>query len=217
MQKMKVPPRKVPFKAPVANRKPSHSGGLGRAKILTPEQFDEALASTETLSLYPGRDQCFLLLSHRAGMRSQEIALLWVEDVTDVRGRLTDTISVSKRAGKYGRARDIPMHPSIKEALAAYLSATGITEGPIFWSAQGRPMTPNAVQKQIASIYARCGFRGARSHSGRRGFITTAARTANMHNSSIKDVQLLAGHSDLKTTAGYIEASPGAVNLVASL
>ena len=61
----------------------------------------------------------------------------------------------------------------------------------------------------FAGWYRALGFNGCSSHSGRRGFITNAARKIGAVGGSLRDVQLLAGHSSLSTTQRYIEAAEG--------
>jgi len=58
--------------------------------------------------------------------------------------------------------------------------------------------------------YRHLGFVGCSSHSGRRTFITNAARKMSTVGGSLKDVQELAGHSNLRTTQRYIKANPQA-------
>ncbi|KAG1135892.1 hypothetical protein G6F36_016174 [Rhizopus arrhizus] len=53
--------------------------------------------------------------------------------------------------------------------------------------------------------YRHLGFVGCSSHSARRTFITGAARKITTVGGSLRDVQILAGHSNLRTTQRYIE------------
>lgn len=46
--------------------------------------------------------------------------------------------------------------------------------------------------------YRHLGFVGCSSHSGRRTFITNAARKISTVGASLKDVQELAGHTNLR-------------------
>ena len=56
-------------------------------------------------------------------------------------------------------------------------------------------------------IHALVGAEVAHQHSGRRTFITNAARKISTVGGSLRDVQVLAGHSSLTTTQRYIEVN----------
>ena len=60
-------------------------------------------------------------------------------------------------------------------------------------------------------------FTGASSHSGRRKANMKWARKISSVGGSLRDVQLLAGHSALSTTRRYIEASEEAKRRVVEL
>lgn len=214
---VRIPPRKDVKKTKIVAVDGRHRGPIGKAKILTPEQFEKACDKALDRSFYGERDRLFILLSRYCGMRSQEIARLWVEDITDVEGKITSQINVSKRGAKYGKERTIEMRQEVRSALLAYIKKAEIKRGPIFFTRDGDPMTPNGVQKQIKRTYDACGYEGARSHSGRRYAITTMAQNVNTIGASLEDVRIFAGHADLTTTASYIDASPHAKKMIGFL
>lgn len=74
-----------------------------------------------------------------------------------------------------------------------------------------------AIVNKFAGWYRALGFVGASSHSGRRTAITGWARKISSVGGSLRDVQLLAGHSALGTTQRYIEGSEDAKRRVVGL
>src|SRR5580704_8761727 len=71
-------------------------------------------------------------------------------------------------------------------------------------------MSPQAIVNLFWRWYRHVGFDGCSSHSGRRTFITNTARKISTVGGSLRDVQMLAGHTNLRTTQRYIEANPEA-------
>ena len=68
-----------------------------------------------------------------------------------------------------------------------------------------------------ARWYRMVGFNGCSSHSGRRTFITGAARKISTLGGFLRDVQILAGHAALSTTQRYIETDVEAQRKVVDL
>ncbi len=66
-----------------------------------------------------------------------------------------------------------------------------------------------AVVNMFKRRYADLGLLGCSSHSGRRTFITNATRKISTVGGSLRDVQMLAGHSLLAVTQRYIEGNSG--------
>ena len=157
-----------------------------------------------------------LMLSVQAGLRAKEIAgLTW--DRIDW-GAKTMLLTTTKG----DKPRAVPMHPDLAAALKAYQEARGDkAAGHVLVNTHSRPGTPlsaAAVAVWFGDFYRdRLGWEGYSSHSGRRTFVTNAARKIAEAGGSLKDVMALAGHSDLSTTQKYIDTDPDAQRRVVSL
>jgi integrase/recombinase XerC len=182
---------------------------LGRqAKILSDRQVHAVLAALET-HRYPLRDRVMVLLSVKAGLRAVEIASITWNMLTDSEGGISDVIALENRASKGRRGgRVIPMHPDLKAALLALQRERGEKarpDLPVIFSERDRSLSPGAVAVWFFRLYGALGMIGCSSHSGRRTFITRAARKVSEVGGSLRDVQQLAGHASLGTTSLYIE------------
>jgi integrase/recombinase XerD len=193
---------------------------LGKqAKILTKAQAD-AVYGYLRLTRYPTRNRTIFLLSLKAGLRAKEIASLRWEMLTDAEGRLADVISLTDNASKGRSGRSIPLNKELQAALALLKGEADKSkrQSPyVITSERGEKTSSYAVVNMFAAWYRALGFNGASSHSGRRTFITNAARRISTVGGSLRDVQLLAGHSALGTTQRYIEADGMAQRRVVEL
>jgi len=158
---------------------------------------------------HPVRDTVMVLLSFKAGLRAKEIAGLTWSMVTDASGALTDQIALINRASKgKGGGRHIPMHAELRAVLAVLQETRRDkvrADLPVIFSERGNGYSANSVAVWFHHRFAELGLKGASSHSGRRTFITSAARKIIEVGGSLRDVQQLAGHSSLTTTQSYIE------------
>src|ERR1700747_1251531 len=153
---------------------------LGKqAKIITDKQVRAILAELATRR-YPLRDRVMFLLSLKAGMRAVEIASITWAMVTDAEGAIADVIALQNRASKgKGGGRHIPMHPEIKAALMALRRERGDKahpDWPVIHSERNHGLSAAAVAVWFHRLYRDLGMVGCSSHSGRRTFITRAAR-----------------------------------------
>jgi integrase len=191
-----------------------------QAKTLTKPQIDAVLGYLAT-TRYPIRDRVIFLLSVRAGLRAKEIASLSWEMVTDAEGTLIDLISLPNAASKGKRGgRAIPMSKDLRAAFAELKSANQGSGRPspyVVATERAAQTSSYAVVNKFNGWYRALGFSGASSHSGRRTAITTWARRISSVGGSLRDVQLLAGHSALTTTQRYIEVSEEAKKRVVNL
>src|SRR3954454_18008427 len=174
-----------------------------QAKAITAPVLRRMLAHSRH-SATPARDHVIILLSLRAGLRACEIAQLDWTMVLDARGRVTDSIAVHDAIAKKQSGRRIPMHDDLRKALTRLQRQTDAV-GPVVRSARGGAMRPNSIVNWFVSLFRALDLPGCSSHSGRRTFITAAARNAHRAGCSLRDVQLLAGHRSIETTQRYID------------
>lgn len=178
------------------------------AKVLGGGDVHRTLAAARRRR-YPDRNRVIVLLSVKAGLRACEIARLTWPMVSDARGRIGTVIELPAKAAKNGSGRRIPIHSDLRRALAKLrCSRTGngdAYQGAVVQSERGGPMTAKAIVDWFADVFAELGLQGCSSHSGRRTFVTRAARLVQKAGGSLRDVQQLVGHRSIKTTQGYID------------
>lgn len=150
-----------------------------QAKMLTPKQEAAVVTYLQTRR-YPTRDRVMFLLSIKAGLRAKEIACLTWSMVTDAAGQITDAIALPNKASKGHRGgRMIPLNLTLRTALVDLYQRQGDAvhpERPVVASERGGPLTASSVTKWFFHLYRDVGMIGCSSHSGRRTFITRAAR-----------------------------------------
>jgi integrase/recombinase XerD len=164
----------------------------------------------------PHRNRVIVLLSAKAGLRAKEIAGLSWDMVVGPQGQIGTVIELRDSAAKGRHGRIIPLHPELAKALVAWRRSSLNTEF-VVRSDRGGPMTPLSVVVWFNRAFKAVGLRGCSSHSGRRTFITRAARLVHRAGGSLRDVQLLAGHRSIQTTQRYIDGSSDAQFKLVSL
>ena len=174
-----------------------------QAKVVTPQMLRRMLRRTSRTPFH-ARDRAMILLSVKAGLRACEIARLDWRMVLDARGKIADVLEIHDAIAKKRSGRRIPMHPDLRRALQS-LKRMSEPPGPVIRSARGGHMRSTSVVNWFAALFRELGFEGCSSHSGRRTFITTAARNVHRSGCSLRDVQLLAGHRSIETTERYID------------
>lgn len=187
-----------------------------KAKILSDDQAARLLSFAST-TRYPIRNRIIVLLSLKAGLRAGEIAKLTWPMVLDPDGGIAPVIELRDHAAKKKSGRLIPIHTTLKDALERSRGA-GSIDGPVIASERGgRSMTAVSIVNWFATAYATLGLEGCSSHSGRRTFITRAARLVHKAGGSLRDVQLLAGHRSIAVTQGYIDGDSDAQRKLVAL
>lgn len=186
-----------------------------QAKILAAHQIDNLLLYAET-TRYPLRDRVIVMLSVKAGLRAAEIANLTWDMVLDPNGSVGAILELRNCAAKKGHGRIIPLHADLREALSE-LQSTSEPSRPVVLSERGCKMKARSIVIWFSRAYRAVNLDGCSSHSGRRTFITRAARLVHKAGGSLRDVQLLAGHRSIQTTQGYIDGDSDAQRRLVSL
>ena len=181
-----------------------------QSKVLTDKQIETLLAYVS--SRRNGiRNRVILHLSVKAGLRAKEIACLKWAMVLNADGVVGDAIHLTNIASKGASGRVIPLNKALKESLLNLWqletdrSDFNRHESHVVRSERSPHTSAQAVVNMFQRWYRDLNFVGCSSHSGRRTFITNTARKISLVGGSLRDVQSLAGHSNLQTTQRYID------------
>ena len=158
---------------------------------------------------HPLRNSVIVLLSAKAGLRAGEIANLTWDMLVDANGHISGLIELADAAAKKCSGRSIPVHPDLAAALTAWQQIAPASPYVIASERRGA-MTPPSIVVWFNRAFKNIGLKGCSSHSGRRTFVTRAARIVHKAGGSLRDVQLLAGHRSILTTQRYIDGDSDA-------
>ena len=171
--------------------------GLGKqAKVLNDSQARAVLAYLTTTS-NPTRNRAIFLLSIKAGLRAKEIAALKWSMVTDADGEIDHVIALQDIASKGRSGGMLPMNAELRKALINLHAASRHKgcDDHVIQTVRSRHTSAQVIVNTMRDWYQQLGFKGCSSHSGRRTFITNAARKISSVGGSMRDVQALARHS----------------------
>jgi integrase len=184
---------------------------LGKqAKTLSKGQVEATLGYLAK-TRYPIRNRVIFFLSFKAGLRAKEIASLTWSMVTDADGEIGQAIYLQDKASKGKSGRTIPMNGELRSALQDWRREVWAKRDTcVITTERSKQTSPQSIVNLFARWYHELGFNGCSSHSGRRTFITNTARKISTVDGSLRDVQILAGHANLRTTQRYIEPNAAA-------
>ena len=186
-----------------------------QAKTLSKHQISLTSALLQQ-TRYHKRNEVIFLLSVKAGLRAKEIASLTWDMITDAEGHLGPAIHLRDSASKGRSGRVIPLNKELRAALEN-LQQERSESAYVITTERSEKTSSSMIINLFAAWYKTVGFNGCSSHSGRRTFITNAARKISTVGGSLRDVQMLAGHKALSTTQRYIEGDVEAQKRVVDL
>ena len=197
--------------------------GLGKqAKTLSKPQIkmlSELLINTR----YGLRDQTIFYFSVKSGLRAKEIAMLKWSMVMNSDGSVGDYLHLPNSSSKGKSGRIVPLNKDLKKSLISLLEQHRQLQdfepqtSSIFRTERSQSTSAQAIVNMFQRWYKLFGLVGCSSHSGRRTFITETSKKISTVGGSLRDIQMMVGHSSLQTTQRYIEADSDSQRRVVDL
>lgn len=141
------------------------------------------------------RDIAIVTVLVHTGLRVSELCALTTEDVV-LRER-SGTLVV--RSGKGNKRREIPLNATARNALKEWFAVRGEAPGPLFTSQKDGPLSSRAVEYLISKYAYEARLDYVTPHTLRHTFCKSLIDAGE----SLDRVAVLAGHSNLNTTARY--------------
>jgi site-specific recombinase XerD len=165
-------------------------------RVLTQSEYNRLLA---VCSDKP-RDFAIVSLLLQTGIRLSELVRVKIQD-TELPEKLEDSGQLNVVGGSGRKDWVLPLNSKACEAIRAYLhSRAGTNIGNLFLNRQGRVLGGRGVEKMIYKYLAKAGIKGASVHNLRHTFATHHAAKGT----SIKTIQKVMGHKDIRTTEMYL-------------
>lgn len=140
------------------------------------------------------RDKAIITLLLQTGIRLSELTRLSLSDI-----HIPESINIIGSNSRKGRT--IPLNSKVCEALQAYFMTRQASECPsLFLNKFGRPLGERGVQKIIIQYFRKASIIGASVHSLRHTFAVQHISKGT----SLKTIQKIMGHQDIRTTEEYI-------------
>lgn len=183
-----------------------------QAEVASKKQY-KFLLSVVKATNYAVRDTLLIYFSYGLGLRACELAGLNLNQVINDKGEVIERVLLTVTKGDEDNETYLT-DPDIKKALLEYVEWLKAhcqkkrkpfsLNLPLFISQKGGRFSNKTMQKCFDRIYKQAFMKGFSSHSGRR---TLASRLDEM-GYSMRDIQAILRHKDIKTTARYIQTNP---------
>lgn len=167
--------------------------------------FDEAEQLIEAAAVEP-EWQRLIIVALNTGMRRGELLALRWENVDPRARKLVVRRSTTRNvetAPKNWKSRTIPLNDRALEALRAHRH---LRDPLVFCREDGSAIADHQVRLVLRRTCKRAGLRMIGAHTMRHSFASHLA----IRGASIKVIQELLGHSDIKVTMRYAHLSPAA-------
>ena len=187
--------------------------GQRLGKWLTEKEAGRLLGVPDASTLLGLRDRAMLALLVVCGLRRDELVRLEVSrlQLRDERWVLLDFW------GKGRRRRTVAVPHWVKRLLDAWLTASAITEGPLFRIVRkggkigpAQPLSEDAVYTLVRKAGAAIGHPDLAPHDLRR----TCAKLCRKAGGELEQIQFLLGHASIQTTERYLGSQQDLVQAV---
>ena len=186
--------------------------GLGKqAKTLNPTQIKK-ISEFLLTNRYGLRDQTIFYFSVKCGLRAKEISHLKWSMVMESDGSISNYLHLPNSSSKGRSGRIVPLHKDLKNNLVKMVEEYKTFKdfdpvaSSIIRTERSKSTTSQSIVNMFQRWYGRLGLVGCSSHSGRRTFITETSKKISTVGGSLRDIQIMVGHSSLQTTQRYIES-----------
>ena len=138
-------------------------------------------------------------------------------------GSVGDYLNLPNVSSKGNGGRVVPLNKDLKRNLVEMLEehqsykVFNPSTSSIVRTERSKSTTPQSIVNMFQRWYGRLGLIGCSSHSGRRTFITETSKKISTVGGSLRDVQMMVGHSSLQTTQRYIESDSESQKKVVNL
>ena len=175
---------------------------MPQAKVLSDLEFRRVLAVVGHDGKHAARNRLTVMMAFLGGMRAGEIAALKMLHVTNEDGSIRDRIHLSSTDTKGPRGRTVIVGKKLQREIGRYMKAQRQPklDAPLIRSQKGGHFSATTMVMLFRRIFDAAGIKDARSHSGRRSFLTKLAQKG----CSVFVLQQLAGHRSIQTTQRYV-------------
>ena len=133
------------------------------------------------------------------------------KEVCNSAGEVDTQINLTNQTSTGNSGRVIPLHKSVRGILIELLErhqkfrAFNCSTSFVVRTERSPFTTSQTITNIFQKWYRTLGLIGCSSHSGRRTFITETSKKISLVGGSLRDIQMMAGHSSLQTTQRYID------------
>lgn len=179
---------------------------MSQAKVLTDRDIKIVLATIKESGKHAARNRAAFMLSYLGGMRVGEIAALKVSHILNADQTIRDRIHLLPDETKGKSHRTVILSDKLQKELSNYIATlkhVKFDRALIASQKANKPFSSTTLTMLFKRIYMQAGIADARSHSGRRTYITKMSEKAV----SVFVLKELAGHKSIATTQLYVSVS----------